>query len=158
MIKIDTSNNTLTVDSSTDLSSSITDTLYCYDSTTMNSNSSALNTINYPGNVTGANNIFITNNTGTISPNWTVNDTITLGSICTTPMKVYGDAEIEGKLKIGGKDIGELIEKLEERLAILHPNAELEDRWEELKELGRRYKELEQDILEKEKIYNILKK
>ena len=51
-----------------------------------------------------------------------------------------------------------MLEKIDERLAILHPNPELEDRWDELKELGKRYKELEQEIIEKEKVWTILKK
>lgn len=145
------SNDPFSITNTIDLTTSVTDTLYCYD-TTMNSTNYPTTSI-YP---TGSN-VYITN-TGTTTPNWNINDTITLGNLYPSPLKVVGDAEIEGKLKIGGKDIGEIIEKLEERLAILHPNAELEDRWEELKELGRQYKELEKDILEKEKIYNILKK
>lgn len=60
-------------------------------------------------------------------------------------------------ISIGGRKLGEVIAKLEERLAILHPNEELESRWEQLKELGRQYRELENDILEKEKIMKILK-
>lgn len=153
MIKIDTSDNTMSISNSIDLTTAVTDTLYCYDSTSMN-------TINYPtGNVTGINNVIISNNTGTITPYWgSINDTLTLGQIHTLPLKVQGDAEIEGNLKLGGKNINELLDKIEERLAILHPNTELEDRWEELKELSKRYKELERDIIEKEKIYNILKK
>ena len=60
-------------------------------------------------------------------------------------------------IKIGNKSIVESIEKIEERLGILHPNPELEDRWEQLKTLRNQYMELEKDILEKEKILNILK-
>ena len=151
MIKIDTSDNTMSISNSIDLTTAVTDTLYCYDSTSMN-------TINYPSSTTSPNNIYITNNTGTISPNWSINDTLTIGHLAPSPLKVLGDAEIEGNLKLGGKNINEMLDKIEERLAILHPNPELEDRWEELKELSRRYKELERDIIEKEKIYNILKK
>ena len=51
-----------------------------------------------------------------------------------------------------------MFDKIEERLEILHPNPELEDRWDELKELGKRYKELEQEIIEKEKVWAILKR
>lgn len=75
----------------------------------------------------------------------------------TTPLKVNGDAEIDGDLKIKGKSLSEAIENIEKRLAILHPNEKLEKKWEELKALGERYRELEKDILEKEKIWNILK-
>jgi len=62
-----------------------------------------------------------------------------------------------GDIKIGGKSLSEAIDKIEERLGILHPNPELEDRWDELKELRRKYNELEKDLLEKEKMWKILK-
>lgn len=60
-------------------------------------------------------------------------------------------------IKIGGKSLTEAIEKIEERLGILKPNLELEDRWEQLKELRNQYMKLEKDLLEKEKIMKILK-
>jgi hypothetical protein len=62
-----------------------------------------------------------------------------------------------GDIKIAGKSLSDAIEKIEERLGILHPNPELEDRWDELKELRRKYNELEKDLLEKEKLMKILK-
>ena len=73
-------------------------------------------------------------------------------------LSVKGDADFEGEVTIKGKKLTEMFEKIEERLAILYPNPELEDRWDELKELGKRYKELEQEIIEKEKVWAILKK
>lgn len=48
------------------------------------------------------------------------------------------------------------IKKIEQRLGILRPNVELEDRWEELKQLGDRYRELEKELLGKEKIWDII--
>lgn len=60
-------------------------------------------------------------------------------------------------IKVGGKSLMEAIDKIEERLGILKPNPELEDRWERLKELRKQYMELEKDLLEKEKIMKILK-
>lgn len=62
-----------------------------------------------------------------------------------------------GDIKIGGKSLSDAIEKIEERLGILNPNPELEDRWEQLKELRKQYMELEKDLLEKEKLMKILK-
>ena len=73
-------------------------------------------------------------------------------------LKVNGDAEFDGDVKIKGVSISETLEKIEDRLAILHPNEELEEKWERLRELRREYIELEKDILEKEKIWKILKK
>lgn len=86
-------------------------------------------------------------------------DTITLSDTYNQKtLKVNGDAEIDGDLTFKGKSLSETLEKLEERLAILRPNPELEDKWEELKDLGKRYRELEKEILEKEKMWDILKK
>ena len=85
-------------------------------------------------------------------------DTLWNSTTLNTPLKVYGDAEIDGDIKIKGKSLSEAIENIEKRLAILHPNEKLEEKWEELKALGERYRELEKDILEKEEIWKILKK
>jgi D-mannonate dehydratase len=60
-------------------------------------------------------------------------------------------------LHIGDRSLKEFMERVEERLNILRPNQELEGRWNELAELGKRYRELEAVILEKEKMWNILK-
>lgn len=60
-------------------------------------------------------------------------------------------------IKVGGKSLTEAIEKIEERLGILHPNPKLEERWDKLKELRQQYIEMEKDLLEKEKLMKILK-
>lgn len=73
-------------------------------------------------------------------------------------LKVKGNAEFDGEVTIKGKSLTDMFEKIEERLAILHPNPNLEDKWDELKELGKRYKELEAEIIEKEAMWAILKK
>jgi hypothetical protein len=73
-------------------------------------------------------------------------------------LSVKGNADFEGEVTIKGKSLTEMLEKIDERLAILHPNPELEDRWDELKELSKRYKELEQELIEKERVWAILKK
>ena len=73
-------------------------------------------------------------------------------------LSVKGKADFEGDVFIKGKSLSVTLTKIEERLAILHPNEKLEQKWDELKELGRLYRELEKDILEKEKIVEILKR
>jgi hypothetical protein len=94
--------------------------------------------------------------TGT-SPVWA--DTISVSSHQTpSTLKVLGDAEFEGEVKINGKSLDKTLTKIEERLAILHPNEKLEEKWEKLRELRKQYQELEADILEKEKIVEILKR
>ena len=101
--------------------------------------------------------VYATNTTA--SPSWS--DTIQLGNDSLTGagvLNVKGDAEFEGDVFIKGKSLSVTLSKIEERLAILHPNEKLEQKWDELKELGRLYRELEKDILEKEKIVEILKR
>ena len=75
-----------------------------------------------------------------------------------TKLQVKGDAEFEGDVKLKGKSLDKTLTKIEERLAILHPNEKLEEKWEKLRELRKQYRELEADILEKEKIIEILKR
>jgi hypothetical protein len=73
-------------------------------------------------------------------------------------LSVKGNADFEGEITIKGKNLSEMLEKIDERLAILHPNPKLEDKWDELKELGKRYRELEQELIEKERVWAILQK
>jgi len=93
---------------------------------------------------------------------WGINgtsNTITVDpSLKGNSLSVKGNADFEGEVTIKGKSLTATLDKIEERLAILHPNPELEDRWDELKELGKRYRELEQELIEKEKVWAILKK
>lgn len=72
--------------------------------------------------------------------------------------KFNDDVEILGDLKIKNRSIKESLENIEERLAILHPNEELEARWEDLRRLRKEYMTLEQEIIEKEKMWTILKR
>ena len=120
--------------------------------------------------------VFTTNNTGPISVSGTgsagqymysngttttwADDTITLSNINpgSGTLQVKGNAEFDGDIKLKGKSLNDILDKIEERLAILHPNINLEEKWEKLRELRKQYRELEADILEKEKIMEILKR
>ena len=106
-------------------------------------------------NSTGA---FTISNGGTQS-NYTY-DSITLNgsNVKEHALTVKGDTTFEGNVKIKGIDLTDRFDEIEKRLAILRPNNDLEGRWEELKELGERYRQLEQEILEKEQVWDILKK
>lgn len=75
-----------------------------------------------------------------------------------TKLQVKGNAEFDGDIKLKGKSLNETLTRIEQRLAILHVDTRLEKKWEKLKELGDQYRELEADILEKEKIVEILKR
>ena len=102
----------------------------------------------------GSSSIYYTNTTGATN----LSTDVIIGSNGKSTLRVKGDAEFEGDIKLNGKSLDETLTKIEERLAILHANPKLEDKWEKLKELGNKYRELETDIIEKEKIWSILKK
>ena len=72
-------------------------------------------------------------------------------------LKVKGNADIEGTLTVNGVDIGDSLKRIEERLNILRPNPRLEGTWDELRELGEKYRKLEAEILEMEKVYEALR-
>jgi len=55
------------------------------------------------------------------------------------------DADIE----INGESLVSMLKRIEERINLLTVNHELESEWEELRELGNQYRELEQRIKDK---------
>ena len=73
-------------------------------------------------------------------------------------LKVSGNAEFEGDIKIKGVSLSDRLDTIEERLGILRPNNDLEGKWEKLKKLGEEYRKLEKEILEGESIWDMLKK
>ena len=98
--------------------------------------------------------VYTTNGT---SPYW-IDNTVTIANVTPNTLQVKGDAEFEGDVKLKGKSLDKALTKIEERLAILHPNEKLEEKWEKLRDLRKQYMELEADIIEKEKIVEILKR
>jgi hypothetical protein len=71
---------------------------------------------------------------------------------------IKGDAVFEGNIKWKGRDMQEWFESVEARLGMLQPNPALEAEWDELAEIRRQYVELEQKLLEKQRVFDILKK
>jgi flagellar motility protein MotE (MotC chaperone) len=60
-------------------------------------------------------------------------------------------------IDLNGKSLKTWMERVEERLNILTPNAELEKEWDELRRLGERYRKLEKKCKEKAEMWNKLK-
>ena len=77
-------------------------------------------------------------------------------SMAPDTLNVKGNANFEGDIIIQGKSLGDTLASIESRLAILHPNIELEEKWENLRGLRQAYVELEREIIEKEKMWAIL--
>jgi hypothetical protein len=77
----------------------------------------------------------------------------------TSAINSDGCIELKGSnadVVVNGKSILKTICAIEERLALLEPNPNLEKEWEELKNLGDRYRQLEAEIKEKTKMWSVL--
>jgi hypothetical protein len=85
---------------------------------------------------------------------------LTIGSSINSSITQSGIMELHGEnadLKINGRSLMSAIDALEQRLNILVPNPELEAEWDELRELGERYRELERQCKEKGDMWAKLK-
>jgi hypothetical protein len=76
------------------------------------------------------------------------------GATASSKIKLDGeDADIE----VNGISLLKTMQEIQNRLNILQPNTALEKEWEELYELGRKYRELEQQIKDKQATWDRLK-
>jgi len=87
-----------------------------------------------------------------------LSDTITVSSDWNWGHNKGIQVDEDADITLGDKSLKEFMNNVEERLAILKPNPELEDRWEELKELRNKYVELEKELINKELMWEKLKK
>ena len=80
-------------------------------------------------------------------------------------INMQNDSYINGKMyltgegadiEINGKSLSSAIANIEERLAILHCNPELEAEFQELHHLGEQYRKVEQQLMEKKKVWDNL--
>jgi hypothetical protein len=94
--------------------------------------------------------------TGT-STNYAWNAASNITSVENT-LQVKGDSEFDGDITVRGRSLTEFMDSVEQRLNILRPNPTLEAEWDQLRELGEQYRELERQLTEKAQMWNILKK
>jgi hypothetical protein len=71
-------------------------------------------------------------------------------------LQVKGDSEFDGDITVKGRSLTEFMDSVEQRLNILRPNPALEAEWDQLRELGKQYRELEQQLTEKSQMWNTL--
>jgi hypothetical protein len=83
---------------------------------------------------------------------------IATGTNASNTLSVKGDAEFDGDITVKGRSLAEFMESVEHRLNILRPNPDLEAEWDQLRALGEQYRELEQQLKEKSRMWDTLKK
>lgn len=165
------------VSSTIDLSSYDDQLDFDFNTTSMISNSSPYTVYGTYGATGASGTVGATLSTSLTGPTWTNNTitaatampyTVATGSISNGyginltqsghNLHVNGGAIFEKDITVQGVKLNERLDAIEERLAILRPNNDLENKWQELKELGEKYRQLEKEILEKERIWETLKK
>jgi len=72
-------------------------------------------------------------------------------------LHVKGNSVFEGNITVKGRDLTEMLEAIESRLAILTPNPDLEAEFDELRALGDAYREAEKKFKEQKRVFEILK-
>ena len=110
-------------------------------------------------NVSGVNTVL--GGTGYTYTTNTTSPFLATGSNPAMVVNQSGSIDIQGQnadIKINGKSMKTWMEAVEERLNILTPNPELEKDWDELQELGERYRALEKKCKEKAQMWAALKK
>lgn len=98
-------------------------------------------------------------NVGYSNTMWTTG-TSGLNGTSVADLKQSGMLTLKGEnadIDINGKSLMKTLEALEDRLNMLTPNPEMEAEWDQLRELGERYRELEQQCREKTQMWNKLK-
>jgi hypothetical protein len=62
----------------------------------------------------------------------------------------------QADVEVNGWSLVEAVKRIEQRLNLMQTNPELESEWAELRELGQQYRELEQRILDKQRVWQRL--
>ena len=115
--------------------------------------------------ITGPNVISTTSGPYTLSsPVWnTTSDSYTIGVGTGTAGRgniSAGKLQLNGKdadIEINGESMVTMLKRIEERLNLLSVDPDLESEWDELRELGNQYRELEQRIKDKQETWAKLK-
>jgi hypothetical protein len=92
---------------------------------------------------------------------WTVTGSTNWSQSANIMTDASGTISLKGEkadIDINGVSLVNTLKGIQDRLNILRPNLELEDKWDALKVLGQQYRELEAELLEKQNMWDTLKK
>jgi hypothetical protein len=117
-----------------------------------------LSMLNNSNTVLGSPYTVTTGMTGGFAPGtgWTTSGNTPWVTQSNTAPKINLDGE-GADIVVNGASLVEAINSIKDRLNCLQINPELEKEWEELRELGDQYRELERQILEKQATWDRLK-
>jgi len=87
------------------------------------------------------------------SANWSTANTLNV--------PISGRMELRGNqadIVINDVSLNDTLRSIQDRLCMLRPNCELEADWDQLRELGEQYRELEKQLMEKQRAWDLLRK
>jgi hypothetical protein len=64
----------------------------------------------------------------------------------------------QADIVMNGVSLNDTLKLIQDRLCMLRPNRELEAEWDQLRDLGEQYRKLENQLMEKQQAWDILKK
>ena len=70
-------------------------------------------------------------------------------------MELRGD---QADIVINGVSLNDTLRSIQDRLNLLRPNTELEADWDQLRDLGEQYRNLEKQLTEKQRAWDLLRK
>ena len=82
---------------------------------------------------------------------WETASDLTLGG--SNKLDLHGE---DADIRINGVSLTETLQGIQDRLAMLRPNPELESRWQQLRDLRDQYQTLERELQEKEQAWAAL--
>jgi hypothetical protein len=82
-------------------------------------------------------------------------------STTTLTVPPSGRMELQGAhadIVMNGVSLNDTLKLIQDRLCMLRPNTELEQEWDQLRDLGEQYRELEKQLMEKQRAWDLLRK
>ena len=79
----------------------------------------------------------------------------------TLNVPISGRMELKGNqadIVINDVSLNDTLRSIQDRLNMLRPNRELEAEWDQLRSIGEQYRDLEKQLMEKQRAWDILKK
>ena len=79
----------------------------------------------------------------------------------TLNVPVSGRMELRGNqadIVINDVSLNDTLRSIQDRLNMLRPNRELEAEWDQLRDLGEQYRDLEKQLMEKQRAWDLLRK
>ena len=108
-----------------------------------------------PGGLGTTNHVYVGGGAGgNIGPaNWSTANTLNVPT--SGRMELRGE---QADIVMNGVSLNDTLKLIQDRLCMLRPNRELEAEWDQLRDLGEQYRKLENQLMEKQQAWDILKK